>query len=70
MNSHDFNRLLSLLAKLKSATNKASLVDGSFRKYHTQSIEALQELPFHLNRLEQGLKTAKIINQEVPTTLV
>ncbi len=62
MNTHDFTRLLGLLAKLDAATNKATMIDGSFRKYHTQSIEALQELPFHIKRLEQGLTTAKILN--------
>ena len=64
MNSQDFNRLQGLLSKLESATRKASHVDGSFRKYHNHSIEALQNLPQHLRRIEQGLRTAKIIGQE------
>lgn len=70
MNSRDFNRLLGLLAKLNSATSRASLIDGSFRKYHTESIEALKSLPYHLDRLEQGLKTAKIIQPEPLTPTV
>ena len=61
MNSHDFNRLLGLLAKLDAATNRAVQTDGSFRKYHTSSIEMLNEMPQHLKRLEQGLRTAKVI---------
>ncbi len=63
MNTHDFNRLLGLLAKLDAATNKATELDGSFRKYHTNSIEIIKELPFHLKRIEQGLITAKIMKQ-------
>ena len=63
MSSHDFNRLMGLLAKLDAATNHALQTDGSFRKYHTHSIEMLQQLPVHLKRLEQGLRTAKVINQ-------
>ncbi len=65
MNSHDFNKLTSLIAKLNMATNRATEKDGSFRKYHTQSVEVLRDLPFHLKRLEQGLKTAKMITPEV-----
>ena len=65
MNSHDFNKLMALLSKLDMATSRASQTDGSFRKYHTQSMEALKELPFHLKRLEQGLKTAKLIAPDI-----
>lgn len=64
MNSHDFNKLMSLLAKLNAATNRATKTDGCFRKYHNQSIEALKDLPYHLKRLEQGLKTAKVLTPE------
>ncbi len=62
MSSSDFNRLIGLLSKLDNATNKASRVDGSFQKYHINSMEVLRDLPLHLKRLEQGLKTAKIID--------
>ena len=62
MNTQDFNRLFGLLAKLDAATHKATQVDGSFRKYHTHSIEVLKDMPLHLKKLEQGLKTAKIVN--------
>ena len=62
MNSSDFNRLIGLLSKLNSATSKASRTDGSFQKYHTGAIEALRDLPSHIKRLEQGLRTAKIID--------
>lgn len=62
MNSIDFNRLIGLLSKLDNATNKAARVDGTFQKYHLGSMEALRELPQHLKKLEQGLRTAKIID--------
>ena len=65
MNSTDFNKLIGLLSKLSNATTKANEVDGSFRKYHTQSMDAIKDLPNHLKRLEQGLKTAKILGSEV-----
>jgi hypothetical protein len=61
MNSNDFNKLMGLLSKLNAATNRATEIDGSFRKYHTQSIDAMKDWPTHLKRLEQGLKTAKIL---------
>ena len=62
MTGHDFNRLMGLLAKLNSATNLAVQRDGSFRKYHTSSLEVLNDLPTHLKRIEQGLRTAKVIH--------
>lgn len=62
MNSQDFNRLQGLLAKLNAATNKAAKTDGSFKKYHTESMDLLQDLPNHLKNIEQGLKTARVIN--------
>lgn len=65
MNSHDFNKLIGLLSKLNTATEKATATDGCFRKYHNQSIEAIKDLPFHLKRLEQGLRTAKILTPEM-----
>jgi len=61
MNSSDFNKLIGLLSKLNNATSRASQTDGAFQKYHNRSMEALQDLPLHLKRLEQGLRTAKII---------
>ncbi len=61
MDTNDFNKLIGLLAKLDVATSKASQTDGSFRKYHTQSIEMLKDMPVHLKRIEQGLKTAQIL---------
>ena len=64
MNQDDFIKLHGLLAKLHVATHKAASIDGTFKKYHTGSIEKLRDLPVHLRQLEQGLKTAKI----VPTT--
>lgn len=61
MDSNDFNKLISLLSKLDSATSRATMTDGSFRKYHNQSIEVLKDMPVHLKRIEQGLKTARIL---------
>ncbi len=64
MNTQDFNKLIGLLSKLDQATKKATKEDCSFKKYHNTSMEALTTLPNHLKRLEQGLRTAKIIGQE------
>ena len=61
MNDQDFNKLNGLLSKLSAATRKASKTDGSFKKYHTSSVAALQNLQQHLSHLEQGLRTAKIV---------
>lgn len=61
MNQEDFIKLHGLLAKLDVAAHKAATIDGTFKKYHTGSIEKLRDLPVHLRQLEQGLKTAKII---------
>ncbi len=61
MNQDDFIKLHGLLAKLDIAAHKAATIDGTFKKYHTGSIEKLRDLPVHLRQLEQGLKTAKII---------
>lgn len=62
MNSNDFNRLMGLLSKFTAATEKANREDGTFKRYHHTSITQLRELPGHLKRIEQGLRTAKIIN--------
>ena len=61
MNHEDFIKLHGLLAKLDAATNKAATTDGTFKKYHTGSIELLKNLPVHLRHLEQGLKTARVV---------
>lgn len=61
MSSTDFTKLIGLLSKLDNATNKALLTDGSFQKYHLNAINALKDMPQHLKRIEEGLKTAKII---------
>ena len=62
MSTTDFIKLKGLLSKLDSATNRALHNDGTFQKYHTDSIEALKDVPFHLQKIEQGLKTAKMLN--------
>jgi hypothetical protein len=61
MDSNDFNKLISLLSKLDNATTVATATDGSFKKYHTHSIEVLKDMPIHLKRIEQGLRTARIL---------
>lgn len=63
MNHDDFIKLNGLLSKLDVATEKAATTDGTFKKYHINSIEILKQIPEHLRSLEQGLTTAKIINQ-------
>lgn len=61
MNQNDFIKLHGLLAKLDVAAHKAATIDGTFKKYHTGSIEKLRDLPVHLRQLEQGLMTAKVV---------
>ncbi len=41
---------------------KASKTDGSFKKYHNKSLEVINELPHHLKHIEQGLRTAKLLD--------
>jgi len=50
MDTQDFNKLISLLSKLNAATNKATVVDDSFKKYHTQSIDAIKDIPVHFKK--------------------
>ncbi len=61
MNSSDFNKLMGLLSKFTAATEKANREDGTFNRYHQGSVAQLRELPEQLKRIEQGLRTAKII---------
>ncbi len=61
MNQEDFIKLHGLLAKLDVAAKKAATTDNTFRKYHNTSIEVLKQLPVHLRQIEQGLKTARIV---------
>lgn len=61
MDSKDFNKLMGLLSKFTAATEKANREDGTFKKYHQASLSTLRELPQQLRRIEQGLRTAKII---------
>ena len=63
MNSSDFNKLMGLLSKFTAATEKATREDGAFKKYHINSVDQLRELPNHLKRIEQGLRTAKIMKE-------
>ena len=60
MNQEDFIKLHGLLAKLDIAANQAVNVDNTFKKYNTNSIEVLKQLPVHLRQIEQGLKIARI----------
>jgi hypothetical protein len=61
MNSNDFNKLIGLLSKFTAATEKANRTDGTFKRYYHSSISELKEFPELLKRIEQGLRTAKII---------
>ncbi len=61
MDTNDFNKLISLLSKLENATNYAYETDDCFKRYHSQSVNALRDIPVHLKRIEQGLKTAKVV---------
>ena len=61
MDSTDFNKLMGLLAKFTAATEKANRTDGAFKKYHYSYIMQLREFPEQLRRIEQGLRTAKVI---------
>lgn len=62
MNSRDFLKLQGLLAKLDLVTKRAAKTDGSFRKYHNSSMNLLKDLPVQLKNLEQGLRTAKMVD--------
>ena len=61
MDSTDFNKLLGLLSKFTAATEKANRTDDTFKKYHHSYITQLREFPEQLRRIEQGLRTAKVI---------
>lgn len=61
MNSTDFDKLIGLLSKLTAAAEKADREDGTFSRYHHSSITQLRSFPDHLKKIEQGLRTAKII---------
>lgn len=61
MNSSDFNKLIGLLSKFTAATEKANREDGTFKRYHHASVSQLRDLPEQLRRIEQGLRTAKIM---------
>ena len=52
---------MGLLSKFTAASEKASREDGTFKRFHQSSVSHLKELPQHLKRIEQGLRTAKII---------
>ncbi|MCP3929822.1 MAG: hypothetical protein GY705_12055 [Bacteroidetes bacterium] len=62
MKNRDFDRLNQLIQKLSSSMQKASKTDGSFKKYHNKSLEVINELPHHLKHIEQGLRTAKLLD--------
>ena len=61
MNSSDFNKLMGLLSKFTAASEKAAREDGTFNRYHQSSVNQLKDLPSQLRKLEQGLRTAKIL---------
>jgi len=61
MDATDFNKLKGLLSKLTAAAEKANREDNSFKRFHGDSVIQLRSLPDQLRRIEQGLRTAKII---------
>ena len=61
MNSQDFNKMMSLIAKLRVAIDHAKKTDCTFNKCHTQSITFITELDGHMRKIEEGLTTARIL---------
>ena len=61
MNQSDFNKLNGLLSKLENVTDKAAKEDGSFRKYHSSSINSIKAMRANLKVIEHGLRTAKYV---------
>jgi len=64
MNAADFNKLTGLLSKLENVTDKAAKEDGSFRKYHSSSINSIKAMRANLKVIEHGLRTAKYVASE------
>ena len=60
MNAQDFLELNNLVGKLSLAANNTAKADGSFRRYNSQSMEALRSFQNHLSQLEHSLKTASL----------
>ncbi len=65
MNAQDFIQLNNLVQKLSVATSQTAKADGSFRRYNSQSMEALRSFQNHLNQLEHSLKIANVQNQSL-----
>ncbi len=64
MNDSDFNTLKGLLTKLEDATDKVAKEDGSFRKYHSGSINSIKAMRANLTVIEHGLRTANYVENE------
>ncbi len=64
MNASDFNKLNGLLSKLENVTDKAAKEDGSFRRYHSSSINSIKAMRANLKVIEHGLRTAKYVAAE------
>jgi len=64
MNDSDFDKLKGLLTKLEDVTDRAAKEDGSFRKYHSTSINSLKAMRANLIVIEHGLRTAKYVSED------
>ncbi len=69
MNSHDFNKMMSLISKLRVAINHAKKTDSTFNKCHSQSISFITELDGHMKKIEEGLTTAKVLKPEMDSDI-
>lgn len=64
MNSDDFSKLQTLMAKLKVASRNAAIADKAFKKYHQNSMELLDGISPHLVALQQGLSITSTYSNE------
>lgn len=67
MNSHDFNKMMSLISKLRMAVDHAKKTDCTFNKCHSQSISFITELDGHMRKIEEGLTTARVLKPSLDT---
>lgn len=61
MHGRNFSKLNGLITKLTAAANKAVSTDEKFKK-RKRSVNALNDMPHHLNHIETGLRTPRFID--------
>jgi len=61
MSQDDLIKLHSLLSKLELAATEVAQLEPNFKKQFSDSIQTLTDFSAHLNDLEEGLKTARVI---------